>query len=438
MDKLLKGPGRIWQIAAAETVNKKSKFIEKEHLFIGALSLGKLIRKSTEPVSVFQTRMLKESTFITEESIFTESYKPEKEVELEYLQLKSVFTKEFNVEETQLRRAIRNRLPEGDYIYKEDVIHRSSECKHYFEIGEEIGGGKINPFSLLIAILENPGEKIAEVIKEFNLDPNKLKEALFKKMILMKIMMQVFGTQFIGNNLSLEEYSSLNEEEKLNIQSILWENNKNWIREKFQELNAAWIAVVDGEVVAFSKDIDEYPDESEILKICEDNKGKFPFIFEDKERFLKIEESSSSWSNTVYEDDYYPTGKIQISSLDKTSKLTLTADFDTGFSGAICVSLEWLIDKKLIKPPSPNDILEKFFHLNREYFYHRRRLLISPVPEKGDIQKQVFSVVCVKDWNRSPFVEINKTRVVLVGRRLFQKIGSTVILKFATGETQIY
>jgi hypothetical protein len=67
--------------------------------------------------------------------------------------------------------------------------------------------------------------------------------------------------------------------------------------------------VVDGEVVASSPNIDEYPQHSDVLNVCE-QKGKFPFIFDD-ERLLLIEESSSPWSATVYATDSYPTVDIR-------------------------------------------------------------------------------------------------------------------------------
>jgi len=135
-----------------------------------------------------------------------------------------------------------------------------------------------------------------------------------------------FPSGFIGENLTLEEYTNLSQEERFQLQCALLDVNREWLHRQFHLFGAAWIMVVDGEVVASSPNIDEYPQQSDVLNVCE-RKGKFPFIFDD-ERLLLIEESSSPWSATVYATDAYPTADIEVGSAGL--RLRLVADLDTG------------------------------------------------------------------------------------------------------------
>lgn len=243
-----------------------------------------------------------------------------------------------------------------------------------------------------------------------------------------------FKSEFVGENLTLEEYSSLAIDEKMYLKSTLLENNMAWLNQKFQELNAAWITVVNGELITYSSALAEYPQESDVLKICKD-KGRFPFVFVNN-RFLAIEETSFQWSKTVHPNDYYPTVPIQINSLNLS--LRFIADFDTG-AGEIYVNMARLIAEGLIKEPSPVEGIHKNIHLGKNYWYYVKELCVGIVPEKGKIKKEEkFPVVCICNWDRSPFVFINPNRSALVGRNLFLKIGPSVILQFANRKTEIY
>jgi ATP-dependent Clp protease ATP-binding subunit ClpC len=159
MSELSAGANLAWQFAAGEAANKRSEFIEREHIFMGILSLEKV--------------------FVVEE--IREKIGPQiKQLEIEYFALEDVI-RSLALDMTKMRRAIRDRLPEGDYTYKEKVIHRSSECKTYFQRAGELGKGEVNSLFLLAAILEKPGRIIELVLGEFNLKPNTLKEKLIER-----------------------------------------------------------------------------------------------------------------------------------------------------------------------------------------------------------------------------------------------------------------
>lgn len=245
------------------------------------------------------------------------------------------------------------------------------------------------------------------------------------------IKVTCFLSGFIGENLTLEEYTSLNQEEKFQLQCALLDANREWIQRKFQQTGAAWIMVVDGEVVASSPHIDAYPQEPDVLKVCE-QEGKFPFIFDD-ERLLLIEESSSPWSATVYATDAYPTADIEVGSTGLRSRLV--ADLDTGALD-VFMDLDRLQSAGLIQI-SPTEVPNPGFHLNRIYRRFRRALSLGLVAEDGTVRSSSFSVVCVQDWSNSPFVAINPNRTALIGRRVFQRLQPTITLRFTSQVTEI-
>ncbi|MEW6619489.1 MAG: ATP-dependent Clp protease ATP-binding subunit [bacterium] len=161
MDKLSIGVTLAWQMAVAEAANKKSEFIEKEHIFNGCLSLEKI--------------------FAAKEMLNQLGIQAKQLLEMEYKVLENLM-QSFSLNMTQLRRLVREKLPQEDYAYKEKVIHRSAECRGYFQKAEELSkGGMVNVLFLLVAILEKPGEIISAVFKELKIEPERLKEEALKK-----------------------------------------------------------------------------------------------------------------------------------------------------------------------------------------------------------------------------------------------------------------
>lgn len=247
-----------------------------------------------------------------------------------------------------------------------------------------------------------------------------------------------FESGFVGENLTLEKFESLEEKEKTEIKSILWEKNRDWLSQKFHQLNAAWLTVIDGEVITFSSDIDKYPQESDVLHICQ-KKGKFPFIFVN-EWFSMIEESSSAWARTTNPldpNDYYPTVEIQISPSRSTSGINLIADFDSG-AVEVYLDMDRLISEGLITPPKKWEEVQIGIHLGERYAYFSRSLFIGIVSEERNIRRREFQVRCVRNWDTSPFILINRSRTALVGRRIFHNLKPTVMLNFANRRTEVH
>lgn len=110
---------------------------------------------------------------------------------------------------------------------------------------------------------------------------------------------------FRTRNLSLEEYKRLSDSERSYFHALAREENTSWIESQLQEYEAGWLVVVNGRVIAHGKSLDDYPDETEIRRICEKT-GEFPFVFVN-DLLLAVEEATTTWHQTVHHDDYYPT-----------------------------------------------------------------------------------------------------------------------------------
>jgi len=110
--------------------------------------------------------------------------------------------------------------------------------------------------------------------------------------------------KFSGEHLTLEEYRRLSLDERGELKRRLKEQNRQWLEEKFSNLRAAWLMVMDGEIIATGDSMLDYPRVEKIREIGA-RYGKRPFIFVN-DLFIAIEESGVSWHPTVYHHDFYP------------------------------------------------------------------------------------------------------------------------------------
>jgi hypothetical protein len=134
--------------------------------------------------------------------------------------------------------------------------------------------------------------------------------------------------QFVGENLTLEEFERLSLKERAMLKWQLKKQNERWLRENFSDLEAAWVLVVDGKILASGKSLRTKPKPPELLQISR-RAGKFPFVFVN-DKFIAIEENLSVWQETIQAGDYYPTLPIKFSS--SSGHVDVVGDFDTGSS----------------------------------------------------------------------------------------------------------
>jgi hypothetical protein len=237
--------------------------------------------------------------------------------------------------------------------------------------------------------------------------------------------------QFVDENLTLEEYERLSITERRALKRRLKEQNYNWLQKKFSELNAAWLIVVDGEVIAFGKSLKDQPMQPQIREICQ-RTGKFPFVFIN-DAFMIIEESATAWHETNKLADSYPTLPVTLSSA--SGNIDIIGDFDTG-SARTFTDYDFLVIKNMIQPEM-EDSYESSRHLNKSFDYVTKFLHCKLTSKSGKAYDVEAKIYCVFDWHLSPFVAINPNRVALIGRDLLLELKPKVLLDFERRQTEI-
>jgi hypothetical protein len=169
--------------------------------------------------------------------------------------------------------------------------------------------------------------------------------------------------KFVGENLTLEEYERLSVDERCKLKQRLKEQNHHWLREKFSAPRTAWLAVIDGEVIASGKTLKDLPLAKQNVEISR-RTGKFPFVFIHEDLML-IEESGSTWHETNNLGDFYPTLPATLSSA--STAVEIIGDFDTGAAQTFA-DYDFLASHNLIRPKIGDDY-ESSRHLNRPFHY---------------------------------------------------------------------
>lgn len=244
---------------------------------------------------------------------------------------------------------------------------------------------------------------------------------------------------FKGRNVSLEQYVQMPEEEKFRLQKEVQEKNLEWLRWKFSTLpGASWIMVVDGQVIEQGKPKD-FPSDEQLLAIIRSKaEGKYPFCFGSPHESA-IEESGASWHQTAYHStnypDYYPALAVYVGQTQVETAVELKADFDTGAPDAYC-DLDWLQQHGIAQQLS-FAITGSSRHLDSDYTYYRRRLCFKLVDESGTSRFVERHALCIRNWKKSPFVEVNPNRIALLGRGMLLELKPIVHLNFDRLETKV-
>ncbi|MBI5631911.1 MAG: ATP-dependent Clp protease ATP-binding subunit [Nitrospirae bacterium] len=158
MKPLSPGADMAWRIAANEAAATEYRFIEKEHLLIGIVSIEKVIADGPDQADLAQ--------------------KAYQELKAEYSLLKRVLHSH-GIDQTKLRRLIRRKLGHGGYKHTEKTIHRSEECRALFAKAAAFPDVKlITTLHLAAAIAENPGDILTAIFSEFGVDSKALRAAL--------------------------------------------------------------------------------------------------------------------------------------------------------------------------------------------------------------------------------------------------------------------
>jgi len=241
---------------------------------------------------------------------------------------------------------------------------------------------------------------------------------------------QPMADKFVSANVSLAQYEAWSPEERFQYLNNAKKINANWVRKRFQDLRAAWLMVIDGEVIAHGASIQHLPSEQDFDALCEQHE-KYPFVLFNPRLFM-IEEASA-WHHTVEPDDAYPTVSVKLSGARNT--LDLIADLDTGAIDAY-FNLDLLVTHGLLKQ-GIRDYEDESEHLGQSFRFIAKPLRLSVADQSGNSRETGFVAFCIKDWHSSPFVAINPNRTALIGRSVFFKIAPIVHLNFAARQTEI-
>jgi hypothetical protein len=84
--------------------------------------------------------------------------------------------------------------------------------------------------------------------------------------------------KFVGENPPFDPNRNLSLEELIAAKRLLKADNREWLLQKFKDLKAAWLMVVDGQVIASGEKFSRYPKPERILGVCQ-RTGKFPLLF---------------------------------------------------------------------------------------------------------------------------------------------------------------
>ena len=158
MSNLSKAAQISWTVAAYEASGSGYRYIEKEHLLVGTLSIGKFIAEGPGEAHIGGEEWL--------------------ELKEEYSLFGKVL-RSFGIDQTALRRMVRKELGSGNFKHSERIVHRSEECKAIFDIASVLSDTSpiITTLHLSAAMLENPGNILDAVFSRIGADSKALKEA---------------------------------------------------------------------------------------------------------------------------------------------------------------------------------------------------------------------------------------------------------------------
>lgn len=151
-----------WQLAVWEASAAKSPFIEKEHAVIGLLSLEKVAVGKPDDMKLNRDQW--------------------NIVRAEWAALREVFTA-CSLDATLWRRELRKGVGKGAHQHNGNVIHRSPECKAFFQIAAALAGEApaVSALHLLAAIIGEPGEMLGKLLAKYGVTSADLKTQLLER-----------------------------------------------------------------------------------------------------------------------------------------------------------------------------------------------------------------------------------------------------------------
>jgi hypothetical protein len=268
-------------------------------------------------------------------------------------------------------------------------------------------------------------EILAEVEKRMGALDERTKQAVT---LALQLAEQHGLPKWRGENPTWDEWQRMSEEERQSVMDELEQRNRVWLEWMRRTLQAEWLLVVDGKIVRYGASWNEYPSDDALEALIQ-QLGKVPLLFAADPL---IEETA--WSPTRYPDDFYPTLSVTFQGLAGQG-ITLVADFDTGSRHTFADAD--LLQRQGVIHLLPTTLWAVGWHLNRPFRYTPKSLIVILTAADGTQKTTSQTILCVRNWQQSPFVAVNPNRTALIGRSLCLATQVKITLDFAQQVTSV-
>jgi hypothetical protein len=268
-------------------------------------------------------------------------------------------------------------------------------------------------------------EILAEVEKRMGALDERTKQAVT---LALQLAEQHGLPKWQGENPTWDEWQRMSEEERQAAMDELEQRNRVWLEWMRRTLQVEWLLVVDGKVIRYGASWNEYPSDDALEALIQ-QLGKVPLLFAADPL---IEETA--WSPTRYPDDFYPTLSVTFQGL-AGQRITLVADFDTGSRHTFADAD--LLQRQGVIHLLPTTLWAVGWHLNRPFRYTPKSLIVILTAADGAQKTASQTILCVRNWQQSPFVAVNPNRTALVGRSLCLATQVKITLDFAQQVTSV-
>jgi hypothetical protein len=268
-------------------------------------------------------------------------------------------------------------------------------------------------------------EILAEVERQMGALDERTKQAVT---LALQLAEQHGLPKWRGENPTWDEWQRMSEEERQAAMDELEQRNRVWLEWMRRTLQAEWLLVVDGKIVRYGASWNEYPSDDALEALIQ-QLGKVPLLFAADPL---IEETA--WSPTRYPDDFYPTLSVTFQGLAGQG-ITLVADFDTGSRHTFADAD--LLQRQGVIHLLPTTLWAVGWHLNRSFRYTPKSLIVILTAADGTQKTASQTILCVRNWQQSPFVAVNPNRTALIGRSLCLATQVKITLDFAQQVTSV-
>jgi len=268
-------------------------------------------------------------------------------------------------------------------------------------------------------------EILAEVERQMGALDERAKQAVT---LALRLAEQHGLPKWQGENPAWDEWLQMSEEERQAVMDELEQRNRVWLEWMRRTLQAEWLLVVDGKIVRYGASWNEYPSDDALEALIQ-QLGKVPLLFAADPL---IEETA--WNPTRYPADFYPALPVTFQGLTGQS-ITLVADFDTGSRHTFADAD--LLQRQGVIHLLPTTLWAVGWHLNRSFRYTPKSLIVILTAADGTQKTASQTILCVRNWQQSPFVAVNPNRTALVGRSLCLAMQVKITLDFAQQVTSV-